>query len=278
MSEDRVAVVTGCGSGIGRSIFDTLLANDWSVVGIELAEEAATLAADHAGSHGAVIVGDVMDRAVLREAADLASGFGTLLGWVNNAALALSGNLHEPNIADVERLFGVNLMAYFWGCSVAIRSFLASGKPGRIVNVSSIHGTHSFAGWAAYDTAKGGVDALTRYAAVEYGPVNIRVNAVAPGAIRTALLQQVIDDADDPVGFAQEMASLHPLNRIGETTEIASAVAYLLSDDSSFVSGQVLAVDGAATARCYIGADDSKPPTLDKLSHDQYPDLNETDA
>ena len=269
MSEGEVAVVTGCGSGIGRSIFDTLLANGWSVVGIELAEEAAKLAAEHAGPHGAVIVGDVADRTMLQEAADRASSFGTLLGWVNNAALALSGNLHEPNVAEVERVFSVNLMAYFWGCSVAIRSFLASGVPGRIVNVSSIHSTHAFAGWAAYDAAKGGIDALTRYAAVEYGPANIRVNAVAPGAIRTALLQQVIDDADDPVGFAQEMASLHPLNRLGETTEIASAVAYLLSDDSSFVSGQVLAVDGASTARCYIGAGDSELPTLGNLSHDK---------
>ena len=147
-------------------------------------------------------------------------------------------------------------MGVYWGASTAVRGFLAAKSPGSIVNISSIHATAAFPGWAAYDMAKGGVDALTRYIAVEYGPVGIRANAIAPGAIRTELMQQVLDDADDSEALEQDFALLHPLDRLGEATEIAEVAVFLLSDSASFVSGQSIAVDGGATARCYRFAPD----------------------
>jgi glucose 1-dehydrogenase len=244
-------VVTGCGTGLGRAIFERLIDDGWAAVGLEIDE---TRAADARGVPGAgdVLVGDAGSRDDLRRARERAVTLAPLGGWVNNAALPLSGNLHDPNQDEVERLFRVSLMGYFWGCSEAVQQFVAQRSTGAIVNVSSIHARAAFPGWAAYDTAKGGINALTRYIAVEYGPVGIRANAIEPGAMRTELLQRVIENDPDPARMERDMAAIHPMNRVGEASEVGSVASFLLSSDASFVSGQCIPVDGAATARCYV--------------------------
>jgi glucose 1-dehydrogenase len=247
---DRSVVITGCGTGLGRAILERLAADGWAVVGIEWDAARAADARTVAGVVE-VIHGDAADRDVLTAAATLATGAAPLRGWVNNAAIGRMGTLHDAVPAEVDEIIRVNLMGAFWGCSEAVRIFLAQGGGGAIVNISSIHARAAFNGFAAYDVAKGGVNALTRYVAVEYGPAGIRCNAIEPGAIRTSMNQAVIDRSPDPAKAAYEMAALHPLGRMGEPREIGSVAAFLLSEDASFLSGECIAVDGAATARCY---------------------------
>jgi NAD(P)-dependent dehydrogenase (short-subunit alcohol dehydrogenase family) len=248
---EKSVVVTGCGSGIGRAIAIRLAADGWGVVGIELNADGAKSTAEEIGKPHRVLTGDASERAVLAAAREMAESLAPLRGWVNNVGVALMGNLHEPREPDVEKVMKVNLMSHFWGSSEAISTWVRHRTTGAIVNVSSVHGRSAFNMWAAYDVAKAGIDALTRYIAVEYGPVGIRANAVAPGAIRTPLVSQVIRESPDPKIAELEMSIQHPLERIGEPEEVAAAASWLLSDEASFVTGQSLAVDGGLTSRCY---------------------------
>src|ERR1044072_2217607 len=156
MSQRRYVVVTGAGSGIGLAISERLAADGWGVVGIERTAAGSERFTERLGPTGRVVRGDVTDLAVLEQGAREAEKAGALTGWVNNAAVNLMGNLHEPKPEEVRLVFEINLLAPFWGASIAIRSFLARDVPGRIVNVSSIHGTDAFPAYAAYDTPQGG--------------------------------------------------------------------------------------------------------------------------
>jgi NAD(P)-dependent dehydrogenase (short-subunit alcohol dehydrogenase family) len=251
-------VVTGCGNGIGRAIITRLAADGWHTVGIELDKPSAASIGEALGKGHRIVTGDAADRAVLAEARTQAEALAPLGGWVNNVGIAVMGNLHEPNQEEVDRVIAVNLMSHFWGASEAIQTWVRQRRAGAIVNTSSVHGRAAFNMWAAYDVAKAGIDALTRYIAVEYGPVGIRANAIAPGAIATPLVQKVIRESPDPKVAEREMSIIHPLERIGQPEEVAAAASWLLSDEASFVTGQSLAVDGGLTSRCYRYDPDAK--------------------
>jgi NAD(P)-dependent dehydrogenase (short-subunit alcohol dehydrogenase family) len=254
----RSVVVTGCGSGIGRAIIARLASDGWRTVGVEIRPDDADDVRAELGAGHTIVQGDAADRAVLAKAREAAEVLAPLRGWVNNVGIATMSNLHEPNQAEVERLISVNLMSHYWGCSEAITTWVRHKAMGAIVNISSVHARAAFNMWASYDVAKAGIDALTRYIAVEYGPVGIRANSIQPGAIATPLVKQVIANSPDPAVAEREMSIIHPLERIGEPAEVAAAAAWLLSPEASFISGQHLAVDGGLTARCYRYDPDAK--------------------
>jgi NAD(P)-dependent dehydrogenase (short-subunit alcohol dehydrogenase family) len=246
----RSAVVTGCGQGIGLAILERLRDDGYLVVGVEQRADGADAARQALGDSGHVVVGDVADRHVLEQAAEAACSSTELGAWVNNAAIMPPTNLHAPVAADVSRVLDVNLMGCYWGCSVAVRTFLRQRAPGAVVSISSVHGRVAYSNAVAYDISKAGIDALTRYVATEYGPVGIRANAIAPGGVRTPLHERFVAESDDPERVEREAAHSHPLRRIAEPREIAAVASFLLSDEASFVTGQSLAADGGLTARC----------------------------
>jgi glucose 1-dehydrogenase len=243
-------VVTGCGRGIGRAIFERLRSDGYVVVGLERDPETAADAGRDLGDGGEVVVGDASDRETMDALATTAARRAPLAGWVNNAGTAGLGTLHAPIPEEVAEVFGVYLGGCFWGCSAAVRRFIEQRSGGAIVNISSVHGRAGYPGWAAYDAAKGGVDALTRHIAVSYGALGIRANAIAPGGVRTPHLERFVRESPDPAETEREMNDSHPLRRIAEPREIASVASFLLSAEASFVTGQSLAVDGGLTAGC----------------------------
>ncbi len=245
-------VVTGGGRGIGRGIAERLLGSPESVVVIVEFDVSATgWVSDHpAGERLVCIGGDVADAAVCEAAADAAQSAGTLRGWVNNAAVFRDADLHTAPVDEVVELIGRNLYPAVVGSATAVRRFLTATSGGAIVNVSSHQARRAVRGALAYATAKAAVEGLTRALAVDYGPRGVRTNAVALGSIVTERLQGQLDreTTASTGGMRDQLRRLHPLGRPGTVEEVAATVAYLLSDDASFINGAVIPLDGGRAA------------------------------
>jgi len=246
----RSHVVTGGGRGIGRAVVERLLRDGDAVVAIELDPAALAWTADHpAAARVRGVAGDAGDEAVTERAADQAQSAGTLVGWVNNAAVFRDASLHGGPTRAVLELIAANLEPAVVGCATAVRRFLAAGG-GAIVNVSSHQASRAVRGGLPYATAKAAVEGLTRALAVEYGPHGIRVNAVALGSITTERYGALLRGSDpaEAARIESEVAALHPLGRVGRPEEVAAAIAHLLSDEASFISGATVPVDGGRAA------------------------------
>ena len=258
----EVAVVTGAASGIWRGIAKRL-AEDYTVILIDLNPKTLPVVEKElidAGHQAYSVLGDVGQRATHQNARALAESKGNLISWVNCAGWTRGAPMHDfPNDpAVLEDLIGANQIGSFWGCAEAVASFTTRKVPGAIVNISSVHGRRAWPDHAVYEMTKAAVDALTRNVAVAYGPFGIRANAVAPGAILTPALEQSFVDAPDPVARRNSLELLAPLKRIGEPSEIAEVVSFLLSTRASYLSGQSIAVEGAWTVGLGVPEIDSE--------------------
>jgi NAD(P)-dependent dehydrogenase (short-subunit alcohol dehydrogenase family) len=248
----EVVVVTGAASGIGRATTERLLRDGRSVVGVDLYEAALEELARVGPDTFGFVAGDVVDRGTHERAADRADELGRLRGWVNGAGIWAKTRAHDFAEEDLDRVLAVNLKGSILGCSVACARFLTCGEGGAIVNVSSIEAIVAFPDAVAYEASKGGIDALTRQVAVDYGAAGIRCNGVRPGAIMTPLAEVYLEAyGDDREAMLQSWRDLSPLGLVGEAEDVAAVIAFLLSEDARFVSGELVNVDAGATARCF---------------------------
>jgi NAD(P)-dependent dehydrogenase (short-subunit alcohol dehydrogenase family) len=244
-SEKRVALVTGAARGIGLATAKRFLAEGWFAGLLDIDGE--TLTRSHAALENQdaalPLYCDVSDAGGVAQAFEmLAARWGRLDALVNNAGVAIFKPILEVTLEDWARVMAVNLTGPFL-CGQAAAPLMAKSGGGAIVNVTSISGIRASTLRAAYGTSKAGLAHLTQQQAIEFAPLGIRVNAVAPGPVETAMAKAV-HTPDIRAAYHDAI----PLNRYGLEQEIAEAIFFLCGDRASYITGQTVAVDGGFEA------------------------------
>ncbi|RWI85416.1 MAG: SDR family oxidoreductase [Mesorhizobium sp.] len=246
----KVAIVTGGKRGIGRAIAERLAEEGAAVVIGDL------LGADSAGIVGGLVLLqlDVTKEGSIRAFVDdVLKRFGRIDILVNNAGIVIHKSVDEQTAEDWDRLMAVNLRGPFLMAKYVAPEMRRNGS-GAIVNIGSVEAFMVNPWHTAYAATKAGVHGLTLGLAVDLGPDGIRCNTVCPGWIDTDLNRAYVEMHPDRSLIERELGQLHPVGRIGSPSEVANAVLWLASDDSSFVSGEMIAVDGARTKKISLPA------------------------
>jgi NAD(P)-dependent dehydrogenase (short-subunit alcohol dehydrogenase family) len=247
----KVAIITGAGSGIGQAAA-ILFAREGArvaVADISILEGQATVDQIRASGNSAIFVQVDVSQAsqVLRMVETTIDAFGHLDILFNNAGTNLAAPITETREEDWDRVMAVNVKGVFLGCKYAIPAMIQHGG-GVIINTSSAAGIVGLKGLAAYTASKGAVLQMTRNVALDYAKHNIRANALCPGVTASPMTLGVIQAHPDPVAMRLHMERGRPLGRMAEPEEMAKAALFLASDDSSFMTGAPLIVDGGFTA------------------------------
>lgn len=243
--KNKTAIVTGGASGIGEATVRLFAAEGANVVIADISENGQQLTDElrKEGREAFFIRTDVTkEEEVKRMIAETVSRYDRLDILYANAGIAKDGPAHELNLDDWQRTIDINLTGVFLCDKYAIEQMLKQGG-GTIVNCGSIHSHAGKSGVTAYASAKGGVKLLTQSLGITYAQQGIRINAVCPGYIDTPLIQGRNE------AMNEHLISLHPMGRLGRAEEAAKAVLFLASDDSSFITGTSLLVDGGYTAQ-----------------------------
>lgn len=251
---NKVAVITGAGSGIGEAIATLFAKEGAKVVVVDWNRDsgertAASIRA--AGGDAKFCYTDVSKASEVQRMIDMAlADFGKLDILVNDAAVLTQAKLVDTTEEEWDQIHSVNLKGVFLGCKYAIPAMVRNGG-GSIVNIASVLGFVGDPDLAAYCASKGGVIALTKVAALTYGPDNVRVNCICPGDVNTPLVEAYFNKDPDPQRLRQEIYSKYALRRIASPGDIAEAALFLASDASSFITGASLVADGGLTVKCY---------------------------
>ncbi|MFP6809109.1 MAG: glucose 1-dehydrogenase [Pseudomonadales bacterium] len=254
--DGKVAIVTGGGSGLGEASSELLAEGGANIVVTDINEEAAQHTADIIKQRGGKAISlhqDVTNEGRWQEVVQAAeSEFGKLSVLVNNAGVSGAGhdNLEESTFESWRNIMSINLDAVYLGCKRAVEAMKEEG--GSIINISSVMGLVGGAG-PAYNASKGGVRLLTKSVAVYCGNngYKIRVNSVHPGYIWTPMVRQIqefMDEVSSEEELQQMLIMKHPIGRLGVAEDIGKGVRFLASEDSSFMTGSELVIDGGYTA------------------------------
>ncbi|MEL7208664.1 MAG: SDR family NAD(P)-dependent oxidoreductase [Actinomycetota bacterium] len=250
--ENKVAIVTGAASGIGAASAHRFAAEGAAVVAVDIrggrAAETAT-ATNDAGGHAISLEADVADAAdVERMVNETVATLGGLDVLFSNAGTIRPGTAEELSVDDWDLVMAVNVRSVFLGAKYAVPAMRARGG-GSIINTASISGLHGDGGAVCYAASKAAVINLTRALSTDYAPEGIRVNAICPGTIETPPVKRMMAD---PLALEVNLGA-HSLRRLGQPEEIAAAAVWLASDQSSFVTGEHLVVDGGLRAQSPLG-------------------------
>lgn len=249
--KDKIAVITGAGSGIGEAVAILFSKEGATVVIADKNVAAANQVVDNLvvkGGRALAIYVDVADSLSVQQMLQTTvDHFGRIDVLVNNAGYGIAGTVESTEEEQWSSLMRVNVDSIFYGCKYVIPIMRAQGG-GVIVNTASVAGLVGLRERAAYCATKGAVIAMTKAMAIDHINDNIRINCVAPGTVESPYFKEIIARSDAPAVLRQTLADRQPIKRLGHPAEIARAILYLASDDSSFSVGTVLVTDGGLTA------------------------------